>query len=111
MKGEAEGFTMVFPDTGNHNSKKSAKRYRGEVMASPDLCDDLVIMLKEVRRKVATAADVPAYVVATNRSLEAMAEVRPTSKEAMLEVHGMGPKRFQLYGRPFIDAIRAWGPS
>jgi ATP-dependent DNA helicase RecQ len=111
MKGEAEGFTMVFPDTGNHNSKKSAKRYRGEVMASPDLCDDLVIMLKEVRRKVASAADVPAYVVATNRSLEAMAEVRPTSKEAMLEVHGMGPKRFQLYGRPFIDAIRAWGPS
>jgi ATP-dependent DNA helicase RecQ len=111
MKGDAENFTMVFPDTGSHRSKKYNKGNRAAVMTSPDLCDDLVMMLKEVRRKVATAADVPAYVVATNRSIEAMAEERPTSKEAMLEVHGMGPKRFQLYGRPFIDAIRAWGPS
>ncbi len=111
MKGEAQDFTMVFPETGSHNSKRSVKRTRGEALASPDLCDDLVIMLKEVRRKIATAADVPAYVVATNRSLEAMAEVRPSSKEAMLDIHGMGPKRFKLYGRPFIDAIRAWGSS
>jgi len=111
MKGEACGFTMLFPDRGKTDSKRKPGRRTRGLTTSPEICDDLVLMLKEVRRKVATAADVPAYVVATNRSLEAMAEIRPTSKEAMLEVHGMGPKRLQLYGRPFIDAIRAWGPS
>ncbi|MFH1464154.1 MAG: ATP-dependent DNA helicase RecQ [Pseudomonadota bacterium] len=70
---------------------------------------DLLSYLQEVRRQVARAADVPAYVVASNRTLEELAARRPGSRQAMLAVHGMGPKRFQLYGQPLLDALQAWG--
>ena len=50
----------------------------------------------------------PAYVVASNRTLEEMARLKPHSRKAMLAVPGMGPVRFERYGQPFIDAIRRY---
>jgi ATP-dependent DNA helicase RecQ len=57
---------------------------------------------------LAQAADVPAYVVASNRTLMGIAAARPTSEEALLEVHGMGRQRVARYGGPFVEAVRGW---
>jgi ATP-dependent DNA helicase RecQ len=70
---------------------------------------DLLSYLQEIRRQLALAADVPAYVVASNRTLEELAARRPCTRQAMLAVHGMGPRRFQLYGQPLLEALQAWG--
>ena len=75
---------------------------RGAVVAR------LLAMLRDVRRQLADARNVPAYVVAPNRTLEDMARVQPTTRKAMLEVHGMGPTRWQMYGQSFLDAIQLW---
>ncbi len=71
--------------------------------------DDLLDYLRDVRRQLAQAADVPAYVVASNRTLVDIAARRPDTPQAMLQVHGMGPVRFQRFGRPLLDAVHAWG--
>ena len=70
--------------------------------------EDLLGKLKSVRWALAQAADLPAYVVASNRTLVGIAAARPTSLEALEDIHGMGPKRIDKYGALFVDAVRGW---
>jgi ATP-dependent DNA helicase RecQ len=72
---------------------------------------DLLAYLKEVRRKLARSEDVPAYVIAPNRTLEAIAEARPVNRRGLEGVHGMGPSRMRRYGDTLLDAVRAWTGS
>jgi len=105
MKQEATEFRMTFPQTRALTPRRRpAVRRPGEARVATDL----LVYLKDVRRKLSSEAEVPAYVVASNRTIEDMALLRPTTKSAMLAVHGMGPVRFQRYGRPFVEAIQAW---
>ena len=69
---------------------------------------DLLARLRSVRLSLAREAGVPAYVVAPNKTLVSMAELRPTSEGAMAGVHGMGPGRIARYGPAFVDAVRGW---
>jgi ATP-dependent DNA helicase RecQ len=105
MLQQAQGFTMVFP----LGARSVRTRPAGGGAAAPKaVAADLLAELRDVRANLARAADVPAYVVAPNRTLEDMAARRPATRQAMLEVHGMGPERFRLYGQPFLDALRRW---
>jgi ATP-dependent DNA helicase RecQ len=70
--------------------------------------EDLLAQLRRARWEMAQAAEVPAYVVASNRTLNALAAARPTTEEALSSVHGMGPQRIARYGASFIDIVRGW---
>ncbi|MBM74039.1 MAG: hypothetical protein CMK59_01455 [Proteobacteria bacterium] len=69
---------------------------------------DLLLRLKTLRRNLSSKYDVPEYVVAPNRTLEAMAEHQPKTREQFLSLHGMGPQRFKMYGHPFMELLEAW---
>ena len=101
-KGQEEHLEMCFP---RPKPKKSPLKWRKLSQELPS--GDLLHTLKEVRRQLAQAASVPAYVVASNRSLEEMAQTQPTSSAGMLSVHGMGPSRVERYGDSFLEAIRS----
>ncbi len=107
MRRQAPDFQMVFP-----HSKKLLRGRRGgkrtATAAASGLSGELLAILRDIRNQLAQSRDVPAYVVAPNKTLEDMARVLPTTKRAMLAVHGMGPTRFQLYGPAFMEAIREW---
>ena len=107
MRQQEPDFEMVWPKLKTRSLPRPPPRRPGQ----PKVASDLLVYLREIRRKVATEEDVPAYVVAPNRTLEDMAALRPTTRKGMLEVHGMGQRRFQRYGRPFLDAIRSWTAS
>jgi ATP-dependent DNA helicase RecQ len=62
--------------------------------------------LRAHRAKVARARGVPAYVVAHDRTLVAMAARFPSSPAELLEVPGMGPARIEQYGDGFLEALR-----
>jgi ATP-dependent DNA helicase RecQ len=70
--------------------------------------EDLLATLRRVRWELAKAADVPAYVVASNRTLLGIAAARPTNEDALLSIHGMGRQRVARYGASFVDAVRGW---
>lgn len=101
LKGEGDELTMVFP----HRAKLSRKRPPKVESSVPG---DLMAMLREIRRQLADARDLPPYVVASNKTLEDMARLQPTSDRAMLGVHGMGKVRLERWGSPFLDAIKTW---
>jgi ATP-dependent DNA helicase RecQ len=64
--------------------------------------------LRALRRELADAADVPPYVVFSDRSLAEMATCFPHSPTSLLAIHGVGQRKLAAYGEPFLAAIREY---
>ena len=62
----------------------------------------LLEALRKHRIDLARELGVPAYVVATNKTLEEIAARRPRSLEALGDVSGMGPMRVATYGEAIL---------
>lgn len=62
--------------------------------------------LRALRSRLAKEGGVPAYVVFPDRTLRAMALVRPASPGALADLHGVGPAKMEKYGEAFLGAIR-----
>ena len=73
-------------------------------MSSP-LFEDL----KALRRRLADAKGVPAYIVFSDATLLAMAAARPLNESELRNVSGVGPKKLETYGRAFLEVLQAAG--
>jgi len=62
--------------------------------------------LKDVRTRLAKAAQVPAYVIFSNETLEHLARLRPTTMDAGLLVKGVGEAKAEKYLEAFLKVIR-----
>jgi ATP-dependent DNA helicase RecQ len=105
MRRQEPELTMVFP-----NAWKLVRR-RPVSTGPPDAPGDLLKALRDTRTELATSEAVPPYVVASNKTLEDMARLRPVTRKTMLAVHGMGDKKFEKYGVAFLEAIRSWASA
>jgi len=65
----------------------------------------LMIMLRDLRKKVAKKLGVPPFVVFQDPSLEDMALKYPISIEELSNVHGVGEGKAKKYGKEFVDLI------
>jgi DNA helicase-2/ATP-dependent DNA helicase PcrA len=73
---------------------------------SPD-DDPFMAALRSWRTTRAREDAVPAYVVAHDQTLAAIADLRPTSLAALRRVRGMGPTKLDRYGEEILAAIAA----
>jgi ATP-dependent DNA helicase RecQ len=62
--------------------------------------------LKKVRLKLAQAQDVPAFCVAHDSVLLAVAGAAPQTLAALAEIKGIGPARLDKYGTAFLEAVK-----
>lgn len=62
--------------------------------------------LRAVRTRLAKAANVPAYVVLSDRSLKELCTARPTTLEDLASVHGFGKVKIEKFGQTFLDALQ-----
>jgi len=67
----------------------------------------LMIALRAWRTGRARADGVPAYVVAHDQTLAAIADLRPASLAALRRVRGMGPTKLDRYGEEILAVIAA----
>ncbi len=67
--------------------------------------------LRTLRRSLAAARGVPAYVVFGDEALRDMARRKPTTPEAFLDVKGVGETKMKRYGKPFTDLILSHLPG
>jgi DNA helicase-2/ATP-dependent DNA helicase PcrA len=65
--------------------------------------------LKQWRSTKARAANVPAYVIFTDATLEAIARTRPTSKADLLSLPGVGPVKVERHGPDVLAVVAAHG--
>ncbi len=62
--------------------------------------------LKKLRLKLAQAQDVPAFCVAHDSVLQAIAHAAPADLLALSEIKGIGPAKLDKYGAAFLAAIK-----
>jgi len=63
--------------------------------------------LKALRRELASAQGVPAYVIFSDATLLEMSERQPCNEGELLEINGVGPKKLAAYGSRFLQELRA----
>ncbi len=72
-----------------------------------DVDEELLLRLRAWRLEVAKEQKVPAYVVFTDNTLIAIAELRPQDEEALIAVPGIGARKLEQYGPDVLELVRA----
>jgi DNA helicase-2/ATP-dependent DNA helicase PcrA len=67
---------------------------------------ELFERLRAWRSSAASTASVPAYVVFTDATLQAIAETRPATLHELSALPGIGARKLDLYGEDVLDAVR-----
>ena len=68
--------------------------------------ETLMVILRDLRKKVAKKLGVPPFVVFQDPSLEDMSLKYPISMDEMSNIHGVGEGKAKKYGKEFVDVIR-----
>ena len=76
-----------------------------------DYNEDLFEQLRDLRKKLASEQGVPPYVIFTDRTLHEMARFFPATEAEMLQLTGVGEKRYARYGQRFMAAIATFRES
>jgi ATP-dependent DNA helicase RecQ len=133
---QAMGLDLLRPDPGRHGALRlteaarpvlrgeapvrlrrdlipergARRREEPRAILSDEADEGLLSALKALRRELAQAQGVPAYVVFPDRTLIEMAERRPATLDAMAGITGVGAKKLEAYGRAFLAAIAGGTP-
>lgn len=70
--------------------------------------ENLVKMLKDLRKKMANKLEVPPFVIFQDPSLDDMALKYPITMEEMMNVHGVGEGKAKKYGKEFVELIERY---
>ena len=84
----------------------AGKRKSAQLQDLTERGRELFEELRKLRAALAGKRKVPPYVVASDRTLREMCIRIPLTEEEMLEVHGMGQKKLEQYGEPFLEKIQ-----
>ena len=85
-----------------------ARRQTPKTAAMRDADAGLFAALRALRLRIAEKRGVPAYMIFNDAALRAMCALRPRTKEAFLEVPGVGEAKLRAYGDDFLQAIAQW---
>lgn len=87
-------------------AKGSKKNKTVAVSHLPDQDIPLWEKLRALRLSISKASDIPPFVVFHDSTLAEMVVVKPISREALLQITGVGEKKADKYGEQFIEVIR-----
>jgi DNA helicase-2/ATP-dependent DNA helicase PcrA len=71
-----------------------------------DIDEELLLRLKAWRMDVAKEQKVPAYVVFTDNTLIAIAELLPDDETALIAIPGIGARKLEQYGPDVLELVR-----
>ena len=92
-------------DTTSRRPRRTATAPQTAPLSQADTA--LLDTLKALRRELAQARGVPAYVIFSDRSLQDMAARRPRTPREFAEVHGVGDAKLRAFAEPFLQVIAA----
>ena len=103
-----EGFSvMTYQKTKSVKVIETEKSAKKKVEIKDDTMDKspLYAALVAWRLQKAQDADVPAFTIAHNKTLKAIAQAKPVTMIALKEVKGMGSKSVKLFGDEILDIV------
>lgn len=96
--------------TGEHPARNPARNAARPPSQHPPLQrpgeEELFELLRMHRLEIARQSRVPPYVVFSDRTLRAMARIRPVDPRSLLRIHGVGEVKAERYGESFLAVVR-----
>lgn len=83
--------------------KRNAKRKPKTIVSADN--SSLFESLKVFRKELARARRTKPYRIFPDKTLQELADLRPTNLAEMEDIYGIGPKKLKRYGQIFINAI------
>lgn len=74
-----------------------------------DVDTELLVALKDWRLRTATELKVPAYIVFSDNTLTAIAEMLPDDEAALVAIPGIGARKLEQFGSDVLDLVRNRG--
>ena len=85
--------------------RAAGRSARAESLAGLPVDEELFDRLRALRKRLADAQRVPAYVVFSDAALAEMAARKPRTPDELLEVNGVGKTKLERYGEEFLAVI------
>ncbi|MCF6339502.1 MAG: DNA helicase RecQ [Sulfurimonas sp.] len=67
--------------------------------------EELFESLRVKRSELANELSVPAYIIFSDKTLKHLANEKPYDKTSMLQVNGVGEKKYEQFGKKFLEII------
>ena len=83
------------------NDKKKTK----DTFALSEMDYNLFEELRKLRMELAKSEHIPPYIVFSDKSLKEMSAKKPKTREAFLEINGVGENKCEKYGERFLAVI------
>ena len=101
-------LALPSPGGARSTSRRPAKPSDGAAGAAPAAADvdpELLAKLKGWRTEEARRQGMPPYIIFPDRTLVALAAAQPRSREALLQVRGIGPAKLEAYGERLLQLL------
>ena len=92
----------------SNNFKNISALLDDDIEESGEVDSDLLGRLKDLRREIADARNVPLYKVLTNQALEDLARRTPVTPAEAMKIKGIGPAKAQTVVPRFLSEIQSW---
>ncbi|MCO4773421.1 MAG: RecQ family ATP-dependent DNA helicase [Deltaproteobacteria bacterium] len=113
MRQKEPDFCMILPKLGG-----LSRRTKGKARIAPNAADvlgreDLALYekLREARLVLAKSENVPPYTMGGNKLLREIASARPSARNDMMAMHGMGEVMWDRVGHHYLEVVQAFGPE
>ena len=111
---ELDDVALLLPQKRARGGRRAGQKQGGkkngrrEVDATPlgPEAEALADRLRLLRTELAARQSVPAFVIFSNKVLEAIARARPTTEDELTAVPGIGPSRMEAYGAEILATTR-----
>src|SRR5262252_877655 len=99
---------LVKPIVTPKGRKLPEEKRRRDLAVQFDFDQSLFDRLRRLRKKLADARGVPAYIVFSDVSLRQMARFYPTNRAEFARISGVGERKLADFGTAFIESIAAY---
>ncbi|MBI5823920.1 MAG: DNA helicase RecQ [Chloroflexi bacterium] len=89
-------------------SERSGARIKSTSAEEAEYDKSLFTLLRNKRKDLADASNVPPYVIFSDKTLVQMAAYFPQDKDSLLNMSGMGRVKYERYGADFLTIIKEY---
>lgn len=106
LDGKQQAFAQLDAPPTTQSASGALPQFMGAALPAHDA--GLFEHLRGLRRQLAEAANLPPYMLFSDRSLVEMAAYLPQTESDFVAINGVGRVKLQTYGPQFMQAIRAY---
>ncbi|OOG28678.1 DNA helicase RecQ [Thioalkalivibrio denitrificans] len=106
LRGERRIWLRKDARPARRTRRRERTEARGEAPGDTAHDPALFEALRGLRRRLADAQGVPAYIIFNDATLREMAAARPRSLDELAQISGVGERKLTSYGNDFLDLIR-----